>query len=66
MEAALASLDMGGHGGFVWAAYAAAALVLAGLWVLSWRSLKRSEAELKRLETRLPGARPAGAARSRA
>ena len=66
MEGAFAYLDMGGHGGFIWAAYAAAALVLVGLWVLSWRSLKRSEEELKRLETRLPGARPAGAARGRA
>ena len=59
-------LQMGGHGGFVWAAYAAAALVLVALWLVSWRSLKRSEDELKRLETRLPGARSAGAARGRA
>ena len=66
MEGAMQYLQMGGHGGFVWAAYAAAALVLAGLWFLSWRSLKRSEGELKRLETRLPGARSAGAARGRA
>jgi heme exporter protein CcmD len=66
MEGVLAYLGMGGHGGFIWAAYAAAALVLVGVWVLSWRSLKRSEEELKRLETRLPGARPTGTARSRA
>jgi heme exporter protein CcmD len=59
-------LEMGGHGGFIWAAYAAAALVLGAVWLLSWRALKRSEEELKRLETRLPGARPAGAARGRA
>ena len=66
MERALAYLEMGGHGGFVWAAYGAAALVLVALWVLSWRSLKRSQEELRRLETRLPGARPTGAARGRA
>ena len=66
MEGAMQYLQMGGHGGFVWAAYAAAALVLIVLWIFSWRSLKRSEDELKRLETRLPGARSAGAARGRA
>jgi heme exporter protein CcmD len=66
MERALTYLEMGGHGGFVWAAYAAAAFVLVALWVLSWRSLKRSEEELRRLEARLPGARPTGAARGKA
>jgi heme exporter protein D len=66
MEGAVQYLAMGGHGGFVWAAYAAAALVLVLLWVLSWRALKRSEEELRRLETRLPGARPASVARGRA
>jgi hypothetical protein len=40
--------------------------VLLALWFLSWRSLKRSEEELKRLETRLPGAPSAAAARGRA
>ena len=59
-------VEVGGHGGFVWAAYAVAALVLVALWLLSWRSLRRSEEELRRLEMRLPGARPAGAARGRA
>ena len=66
MEGAMQYLQMGGHGGFVWAAYVATALVLVALWLVSWRSLKRSEDELKRLETRLPGARSAGAARGRA
>jgi heme exporter protein CcmD len=66
MEGALNYLEMGGHGGFVWAAYAAAALVLILMWLFSWRSLKRSEEELKRLETRLPGDRAEGAARGRA
>jgi heme exporter protein CcmD len=66
MDPAMRMLEMGGHGGFVWAAYVAAALVLVVLWLLSWRSLKRCEDELKRLETRLPGARSAGAARERA
>ena len=67
MEGVLGYLEMGGHGGFIWAAYAAAVLVLAGVWLLSWRNLRRSEEELRRLETRLPGARSTGgAARGRA
>ena len=39
-------LAMGGYGAFVWPAFGVAALVLAGLWVLSWRQLRAREAEL--------------------
>lgn len=55
MDGALSFLEMGGHAGFVWGAYGAAALVLAALWLVSWSALRRSERELKRLERRLPG-----------
>ncbi len=57
MDGVLSFLEMGGHAGFVWGAYAAAALVLAALWLASWSALRRSEKELKRLERRLPGDR---------
>ncbi len=71
MDAVTRLIEMGGHGAFVWGAYAAAALVLVVLWLLSWRSLRGAEGELKRLETRLPGRRGTGdraaeAARGRA
>lgn len=39
-------LSMGGYGAYVWAAYAAAALLLIGLVVASLRALRRAEAEL--------------------
>jgi heme exporter protein D len=55
MEALNRFIDMGGYGGFIWAAYAAAALVLILLWLFSWRSLRRSEGELAQLDRRLPG-----------
>ena len=59
MDAVTRFVEMGGHGAFVWGAYAAAALVLVVLWLISWRSLRGAEGELKRLETRLPGRRAA-------
>ena len=64
MDGLIRFIDMGGYGGFVWGAYAAAALVLIGLWLFSWRSLRRSESELALLDRRLPGRRggPGGAA----
>ncbi|HXV22778.1 MAG TPA: heme exporter protein CcmD [Alphaproteobacteria bacterium] len=62
MSGILRFLEMGGHGGFVWGAYAAVALVLLVLGLISWLDLKRSEGELKRMEARLPGrSRPVGA-----
>jgi heme exporter protein CcmD len=67
MEGVLRFLEMGGHGGFVWGAYAAAALVLLALGLLSWHRLRRSESELRRMEARLPGgSRPATGARNQA
>lgn len=40
---------MGGYASFVWSAFGVTALVLAGLLILSWRSLKAREAELAAL-----------------
>ncbi len=45
-------LAMGGHGGFIWPAYLAAAAVMAGLLVSSLRALRARQAELDALETR--------------
>lgn len=42
-------LAMGGRGAFVWSAYFVAAVVLAGLFVQSLRSLRRRERMLGRL-----------------
>ena len=42
-------LWMGGYAGFVWPAYAVAALVLGGLAGQSWRRHRRSSRELARL-----------------
>ena len=50
MDALSTFLDMGGYAGFVWPAYAIAAVVLIGLFVASKRSLKVTEAALKALE----------------
>ena len=46
-------LAMGGYGAFVWAAYGFAAIVLAGLYVQSWRGARRKEAELAELRLRV-------------
>ena len=42
-------LAMGGYAGFVWPAYALAAIVLVGLLVGSLRQLRKAEAELAAL-----------------
>jgi heme exporter protein D len=42
-------LDMGGYAGFVWPAYALAALVLLGLLAVSLRQLRKAESELAAL-----------------
>jgi heme exporter protein D len=50
-------LDMGGYAGFVWPAYALAAAVLLGLVLVSWRQLRKAEAELQALGAQRPRAR---------
>jgi heme exporter protein D len=42
-------LAMGGYAGFVWPAYALAAIVLVGLLVGSLRQLRKAEADLAAL-----------------
>ncbi len=47
-------LAMGGHGGYVWSAYAIAAVVIGTLIVTSRRALKAREAEVAALEATRP------------
>ena len=47
-----AFFNMGGYGGFVWPAYAIAALVMLGLWVMSRRFQRTSGDELAALNPR--------------
>ncbi len=42
-------LAMGGYAGFVWPAYALAAIVLIGLLAISLRQLRKAEVELAAL-----------------
>jgi heme exporter protein CcmD len=44
-------LAMGGHGAFIWSAYAVALAVLGGLGLLSWRAHAAAKAEVARLES---------------
>lgn len=37
-------LAMGGYGAFIWPAYGAAAILMVGVLVLSWRSMRQREA----------------------
>ncbi|HEX2526274.1 MAG TPA: heme exporter protein CcmD [Geminicoccus sp.] len=50
---------MGGYAAYVWSAFGFTILVLAGLWLLSWRKMRRKEAEVEALRTRLRAQRPA-------
>ena len=52
-----AFLAMGGYAVFVWPAYAAALLVLAGLTGWSLSGYRRAQHELERLQRTVPGAR---------
>jgi heme exporter protein D len=52
-------LAMGGYGGYVWPAFAAAALVLVGLGLDSRRRLRAALAELEAAEREQAG-RPGG------
>lgn len=45
---------MGGYAGFVWSAYGAAALILIGLLVVSWKGLRTRQAEVAALEAASP------------
>jgi heme exporter protein D len=45
---------MGGYAAYVWPSYAVAAVLLAGVWIASVRSLRAREAELEKAE---PGSR---------
>ena len=49
MELLSTFLDMGGYGGFVWAAYGIAAFILVGLAAQSVVTLKRTEMMLKQV-----------------
>ncbi|MGJ3259642.1 MAG: heme exporter protein CcmD [Rhodospirillales bacterium] len=47
-------LSMTKHASYVWPSYAIAAVVLVGLVVLSLAALKRTRAELDRIEAQMP------------
>lgn len=49
MEAIQSFLDMGGYAAFVWPAYGATALVLAGLFAMSLGRMRASERALAEL-----------------
>lgn len=55
---------MGGYAAYVWPAYAASVAVLGGLLIVSWRSLRAREAELRIAESAAQNARPRRAART--
>lgn len=57
MDALSSYFAMGGYAGYVWPAYALAALVIAGLLLASWRGLKARERELRLLQELSPGRR---------
>jgi heme exporter protein D len=52
MNALAAYFAMGGYAGFVWPAYAIAAVVLGGLAIQSWRRYRASRDALARLGSR--------------
>ncbi len=54
-------LAMGGHGAYVWSAYAVAITVIGALIVASRRALKAREAEVAALEAARPPRRRSGA-----
>jgi heme exporter protein D len=49
---------MGGYAAYVWSAFGFTILVLAGLWILSWRRMRAKEAEVEALRARLRSQRP--------
>jgi heme exporter protein D len=48
---------MGGHGAFVWPAYAIAAIVLFGVLGASWTQLRRVRDRLRRMDGETGGER---------
>ena len=42
-------LEMGGYGAFIWPAYGAAAILMAGLLILSWKGMRQREALVESL-----------------
>ena len=42
-------LEMGGYGAFIWPAYGAAAILMTGLLILSWKGMRQREALVKSL-----------------
>jgi len=50
MEGFLAWAAMGGYAWFVWPSWGLSALVLGGLAYVSWRAMRRAEADVVRLE----------------
>ncbi len=60
LEEIRAYFGMSGYGGYIWAAYGFAALVLIGLVVTSLASARRRRRELEQLEALVPRRRRAG------
>ncbi len=42
-------LEMGGYGAFIWPAYGAAAILMAGVLIQSWKSMRQREALVESL-----------------
>ena len=51
---------MDGYAGFIWPAYAVSVVLMAGLWLMSQRALKRSQEALDGMERIRPEAPGAG------
>ncbi len=56
MEAVTQYFSMGGHAGFIWAAYLVAAIVLIGLLISALHHVRRNEARLHELRAARRGA----------
>lgn len=50
-------LAMGGYGAFIWPAYAAAVILMAGILLLSWRKMRQREALVESLRDARRGAK---------
>jgi len=48
---------MGGYGAFIWPAYGGAAILMAGILIMSWRSMRRREELVETLRARRRGDR---------